>query len=243
MLDRSTRGSNYIPRVSVTASGPQSRSKTRSKAGLTGRLDHFFNLPVDDEEMPHRMAARGSLQPRAGLGAVADATGGINPASPVVGDFNRDRKPDIAVVHSYDHAGAQPAALLLGNGDGTFQPPLLFPAATGSALAVGDLNNDRYPDLVGGDFDAGQLAVVLNDGNWTAPVPPSGAGRPAQPPASAGGCAVQGAAAAPSRPAEGTLDGRTDRPARTAAAARPPRRAVRASDEVWGLLALERPLL
>jgi len=46
-----------------------------------------------------------------------------------------------------------PANLLaLGNGDGTFQTPAAFvtnpPAGGFSNIAVGDINNDGWPDLV-----------------------------------------------------------------------------------------------
>jgi hypothetical protein len=37
--------------------------------------------------------------------------------------------------------------ILLGNGDGTFQPPLKFSIYAPVALAVGDFNDDHVPDL------------------------------------------------------------------------------------------------
>src|SRR6202044_3482276 len=61
----------------------------------------------------------------------------------VTGDFNHDGKLDVAT------AGNQ---LALGNGDGTFQAPTSIlanpPAAGLSWIAVGDVNNDGWPDLV-----------------------------------------------------------------------------------------------
>ncbi len=54
------------------------------------------------------------------------------PASIAVKDFNGDRKLDLATNGS----------VLLGNGDGTFQAPLAFPAGAYGSLAVGDFNGD-----------------------------------------------------------------------------------------------------
>ena len=58
-----------------------------------------------------------------------------------IADFNGDGVPDIAMDN----------LVLIGNGDGTFQPPLPF--ATGhlvaeTAIFSGDLNADGKPDLV-----------------------------------------------------------------------------------------------
>jgi hypothetical protein len=49
----------------------------------------------------------------------------LNAQSLIVADFNGDNKPDLAVAASEDSTGV---AILLGNGDGTFQKPLDFQA-------------------------------------------------------------------------------------------------------------------
>jgi hypothetical protein len=126
-------------------------------------------------------------------------TGGVVPLFPVIGDFNHDHRPDIAVAHAYAGNGmvsVEPVSVLLGNGDGTFQPSQDFPVAPALGLAVGDLNSDRFPDLVVIDNISapGNIHVLLNDGNWTAPMPPPGGGPSAAPPdglpADGGRCAI-----------------------------------------------------
>jgi hypothetical protein len=103
---------------------------------------------------------------------VAYPVGGTLAAYPVVADFNRDRRPDIAVVGSYTHDGTQPVSVLLGKGDGTFQSFQDYPVAASLGLAAGDLNNDRYPDLVVAPSLSSSVVVLLNDANWAAPMPP-----------------------------------------------------------------------
>jgi uncharacterized protein (TIGR03437 family) len=79
-----------------------------------------------------------------------------------VADFNGDGNPDIMVDN----------ALLLGNGDGTFQAPLFFGTGFPKATLVfaGDLNGDGKPDLIfingGGicaECGAYTLSVLLNN--------------------------------------------------------------------------------
>ncbi len=69
----------------------------------------------------------------------------------VIGDFNHDGKLDLAVTNTA--CGVHEVEVMLGNGDGTFQPVASngrYPTDTGnpSAIAAGDFNGDGNIDLV-----------------------------------------------------------------------------------------------
>src|SRR4029079_6817317 len=82
---------------------------------------------------------------------------GVNPRAVTVADFNKDGKPDLAVVNHgpFSTSTSQSSlSVLLGNGDGSFQPAVTTDVlnsglATGSAgsAAVGDFNGDHLPDV------------------------------------------------------------------------------------------------
>jgi hypothetical protein len=80
----------------------------------------------------------------------------------LVGDFNNDHVPDL-VGASADATGVE---VLLGNGDGTFQPPLTAaPSGSPSPRAVGDLNHDGNLDVVTSN------SVLLGNGDGTFQAP------------------------------------------------------------------------
>src|SRR5439155_24363672 len=80
------------------------------------------------------------------------------PASVAMGDFNGDGKPDLAVANS----GADNILVLLGSGDGTFQPKANFAAGKNPAsIAVGDFNADGISDLVVANRGSNTVSVLL----------------------------------------------------------------------------------
>lgn len=82
-----------------------------------------------------------------------------------VGDFNGDGKADVAVTEPLPQVGTYGVAVLLGNGNGTFQTPVAY-AVNGSpvALAAADINKDGNLDLVAG---GNGVSVLLGNGNGT----------------------------------------------------------------------------
>jgi FG-GAP-like repeat len=78
---------------------------------------------------------------------------GSNPLQVVTGDFNRDGKLDMVVL-------AYPPSILLGNGDGTFQPQTTLPGG-GSAICTGDFNGDGVLDLA----ITTDISVLIYPGN------------------------------------------------------------------------------
>jgi len=100
-------------------------------------------------------------------------SGGSYPDSITIADVNGDGKPDLVVATgSYTTIGN--AAVLLGNGDGTFEPLLTFSSLEygADAIAVADVNGDGRPDLlVVNDCTSaacsgtqeGTVAVLLNN--------------------------------------------------------------------------------
>jgi hypothetical protein len=103
------------------------------------------------------------------LGAIA----GAPPASFVAaGDFNGDGKMDIA-----ETIGGSGISVLLGKGDGTFQPAVQYGAGMGGPLAVGDFNNDGKLDILGGSSNGVSVLLGNGDGTFGFPVN-SGVGGP-----------------------------------------------------------------
>jgi hypothetical protein len=101
---------------------------------------------------------------------------GVFPDSVVVGDFNGDGIPDLAVADGGDQQGnGQGVSLLLDNGDGTFQAPRTFSAGiTPDSLVVGDFNGDGIPDLAVANAGMrehqnrdGSVSVLLGNGGGT----------------------------------------------------------------------------
>src|SRR3989441_51383 len=91
----------------------------------------------------------------------------IGVSSIVVGDFNGDGKPDLAVVNYGDGS----AWVLLGNGDGTFQPARnIFLTGGGNNvwyIAEGDFNADGKLDLAVTNLSNNIVIVLLGNGDGT----------------------------------------------------------------------------
>jgi hypothetical protein len=77
-------------------------------------------------------------------------TTGYDFRPPVIGDFNGDGKPDLALITTGTNSGS--VSILLGNGDGNFRAGSTFSVAAGTPVvaAAADLNGDRKLDLVVG---------------------------------------------------------------------------------------------
>jgi hypothetical protein len=100
-----------------------------------------------------------------GTATVFPSGTGAYPDAFTLGDFNGDGKLDI-VIDDFPAANAQ---LLLGNGNGTFQSPVVLslPVRPGYVLAA-DFNKDGKLDLAIASNDySGSLAILLGNGNGT----------------------------------------------------------------------------
>jgi FG-GAP-like repeat len=81
-----------------------------------------------------------------------------------VADFNGDGKLDVLANGSFDPT----LGLILGNGDGTFGPPL--PVTNAGWAFVADFNGDKKPDIL--EVGANQLVWLYNIGQAAVTPPP-----------------------------------------------------------------------
>jgi Bacterial Ig-like domain (group 3)/FG-GAP-like repeat len=110
--------------------------------------------------------------------AVSYATGGPSATWVSVSDLNGDGKPDLVVGNQWQTQNAlNTLGVLLGNGDGTFQPAVSYVLNGGPspiAISLGDLNGDGKPDIIvsegvpaGGFLGPASVDVLLGNGDGT----------------------------------------------------------------------------
>jgi hypothetical protein len=87
---------------------------------------------------------------------------GITPLSVAVGDFNRDGSLDLAVANQL----SDNVSVLLGNGDGSFQPARDFGSGIHpypAAVVVGDFDGDGWLDLAVANYLSDDVSVLINN--------------------------------------------------------------------------------
>ncbi len=84
----------------------------------------------------------------------------------VSGDFNRDGNLDLVLVNDSRNTTTYSLSILLGNGDGTFQPkiPYLLTSPPGRIVSD-DFNRDGAADLA--VVQSNEIAILLGNGNGT----------------------------------------------------------------------------
>ena len=107
---------------------------------------------------------------------------GTNPTYVAVADLNGDGNLDLAVSNQNCTNGGPPCgtgtvSILLGNGDGTFQPHLDYAAGSNpNSVAVGDFKGDGKLDLAianGNSVDPSTVSILLGNGDGTFQAPVS----------------------------------------------------------------------
>ena len=98
---------------------------------------------------------------------------GIFPLSVAIADFNGDHRPDLAIANpcGTDEACVSlgSVGIMLGNGDGTFQPVVNYPATDNLTVRVdvGKFNHDGHPDVVALNVQDSNITVLTGNGDGT----------------------------------------------------------------------------
>ena len=127
------------------------------------------DLAVADSETPIRIRDPGLVSVFLNRGngtfeAKSDYPAGYYPQSVVALDLNGDGKQDLALATNLDTTGL--VAMLIGNGDGTFQPETTYQEGfLIYSLVVGDFNADGHPDLAVTSGQNDTMFILAGDGH------------------------------------------------------------------------------
>ena len=136
----------YDAQAFVTCSGQLSIAATSSIAGLG-----VIAAPPSPPSCPPSFSTP------------AFSAAGSNPYAAVVADLNSDGHPDAIISNGQ----SSNLSIMLGAGDGTFEPAVQYPAGfRPSAAAVADFNGDGSLDLVTANFGS-PATMLLGQGDGT----------------------------------------------------------------------------
>ncbi|MCP5526590.1 MAG: VCBS repeat-containing protein, partial [Verrucomicrobiales bacterium] len=133
-----------------------------SVAGVSGFV--LENRNNGSESLATSLSTSGGSDPDGSV-AFGGKTGvGSNPYDIAQGDLNGDGVPDLVVPN----ISSDNVSVLLGNGDGTFQPAVNYAAGNGPiAATVGEVNGDSFFDVIVADYYGNAVSIFLGNGDGT----------------------------------------------------------------------------
>src|SRR5580704_17689344 len=162
---------------------------TGGLAAVSVAVGHFNGAKKIDLVVANECQSSGSCNGSVGI-LLGNGNGTFKPAqsygsrgatavSVATGDFNGDGKNDLVVANQCPSSGSCSngnVGVLLGNGDGTFQPAQTYASGGNNtaAVAVSDLTGNGQMDLVlsnqcqmSGNCNVGSVSVLLGNGDGT----------------------------------------------------------------------------
>jgi hypothetical protein len=162
-------GSTWIPRLTLT--GPNGHVLVQSDNAITQNLPPgTYLLAVSASSGRGNYELTTDWVP--GSAPFSRVAVGPNFLQGVVADLTGDGIPDIVSVpwgyakpsSSFPHI----VNVVLGNGDGTFQPALNYPVGLApDGVAVADVNGDGIPDIIVANQQSDSVSVLLGNGDGT----------------------------------------------------------------------------
>ena len=182
-----------IPDLVVVNTGNPEQGVYGSLAVLLGKGDGTFRQPIiyssgiyeftdaivgdfnRDGKLDVAVVANGVngviVYPGKGNGALSSPKvypAGEVPWFVVTADFNGDGIPDLA-VGNYTNPKPCYVSVILGNGDGSFQPPVHFRVGVSPLqLITADFNGDGKPDIATVNGGDSTISILLNTTPWPA---------------------------------------------------------------------------
>jgi hypothetical protein len=160
--------------TSVTHSYPLPTGYTANRTSLAaadlrgnGNIDLLIGVTNPDGQTSSLLVMLGNGDGTFAPPTVVPLGTGVSPVI-AVGDFNGDKKPDVAVIFAdpTNSGGSSSMVVLLGNGDGTFGSPSSYYAGLGETwLALGDFNGDGKLDAAA--TGSAGVAILLGKGDGT----------------------------------------------------------------------------
>jgi hypothetical protein len=149
-------GSSHVSPFSLAA-GASCVLAVNFKPVASGTAVGTLKLSESESDSPQSVSLVGNGQFKARLPGYYG--NGMHPLGITAVDVNKDGRADVVLSGCPSKVGVQ-----LGNGDGTFQTPVLYDAgSSGCAYILSrDFNNDGWPDLATANPD-GSVSVLLND--------------------------------------------------------------------------------
>ncbi len=179
---------NFAPAVDYGSGGFDSFSVAVADINGDGKLDLAVSNFCDNSSDCTNGIGNGTVGVLLGKGdgtfqsAVVYDAGGSDTYSVAMGDVNGDGKPDLIVTNECIPANCYAnddgsVGVLVGNGDGTFQPVVTYDSGgtQPDSVVVADVNQDGKPDLVVANACAfltfcetnGSVSILLGNGDGT----------------------------------------------------------------------------
>ncbi|MBW4631814.1 MAG: DUF4347 domain-containing protein [Iphinoe sp. HA4291-MV1] len=156
-------GAEFVDRVQQLTRASIAASRERvGNASLGGswQLGECQTTEAFTPELMHNYSGVFALS----FAAASNFGVGDAPNSVTTGDFNGDRKPDLATAN----AVSDNVSVLLGNGNGTFAAASNFGVGDAPlSVTTGDFNGDGKLDLTTANILSDNVSVLLGNGNGT----------------------------------------------------------------------------